>query len=224
MTTNTVAPQNMGKRLRWDENDGTYNVDIEDILQRIVALEKKGVTVVEKITTIEKTTSVFNVDLLIGMPFPYPKEEVPTGYIALKGQTITQDEYPKLFAMYGEVLPDMRGEFIRGWDNGRGIDPGRIIRSTQKGSAIAYDPTEDSKNIVSIINNSDTVLDTLDKQYEHAGYDLPANIGDRYEYLRVAAINQAYAHIDLYEDGEHAFRIGVARPKNTAYQYICLAG
>ncbi|MCV5084697.1 hypothetical protein OFB78_29265, partial [Escherichia coli] len=30
-------------------------------------------------------------------------------------------------------LPDLRGEFIRGWDDGRGIDAGRALLSIQAG-------------------------------------------------------------------------------------------
>ncbi|MBU0792307.1 MAG: tail fiber protein [Gammaproteobacteria bacterium] len=39
------------------------------------------------------------------------------------------------------VKPEIRGEFIRGVDDGRGVDPGRLVGSTQKGSLIAFDPT-----------------------------------------------------------------------------------
>ena len=37
----------------------------------------------------------------------------------------------------------LRGEFIRGWDNGRGVDPGRILASWQAATAIANMPYED---------------------------------------------------------------------------------
>ena len=40
--------------------------------------------------------------------------------------------YPELFAAMGTTaLPDLRGEFIRGWDHGRGIDAGRAILASQ---------------------------------------------------------------------------------------------
>ena len=49
--------------------------------------------------------------------------------IKLNGQPTTG--YPNLIPIYGSVLPDMRGEFVRGFDNGRGVDSGRGLLTTQ---------------------------------------------------------------------------------------------
>lgn len=64
-------------------------------------------------------------------PVPYPKNTPPTGYLMLMGQSINSSTYPILYSLYGATLPDLRGEFIRGWDNGRGKDSGRSILSAQ---------------------------------------------------------------------------------------------
>ena len=64
-------------------------------------------------------------------PIPYPKNTPPTGYLMLMGQSISSSTYPILYSLYGATLPDMRGEFIRGWDNGRGKDSGRSVLSSQ---------------------------------------------------------------------------------------------
>lgn len=42
-------------------------------------------------------------------------------------------------------LPDLRGEFIRGLDNGRGIDSGRVLGSKQKGTLATYDSIYNDK-------------------------------------------------------------------------------
>ncbi|HGB0331716.1 TPA: hypothetical protein ACIT12_004648 [Salmonella enterica subsp. enterica serovar Typhi] len=43
--------------------------------------------------------------------------------------------YPNLAKAYpANKLPDLRGEFIRGWDDERGIDPGRQLLEWQKGT------------------------------------------------------------------------------------------
>lgn len=64
-------------------------------------------------------------------PVPYPKNTPPTGYLMMMGQSISSSTYPILYSLYGATLPDMRGEFIRGWDNGRGKDSGRSVLSSQ---------------------------------------------------------------------------------------------
>ena len=64
-------------------------------------------------------------------PIPCPISTPPTGYVAMVGQAIDATTYPILTSLYGNNLPDMRGVFIRGWDNGRGLDSGRALRSYQ---------------------------------------------------------------------------------------------
>ncbi|EPU2804899.1 phage tail protein, partial [Escherichia coli] len=52
------------------------------------------------------------------------------------GAPFSAQEYPELAKAYPtNKLPDLRGEFIRGWDDGRGVDTGRGILSAQ-GDAI----------------------------------------------------------------------------------------
>lgn len=72
-----------------------------------------------------------SLDPMIYAPIPYAKTTAPAGYLLMMGQAISAATYPKLYALYGANLPDMRGMFIRGWDNGRGIDSGRGILTTQ---------------------------------------------------------------------------------------------
>ena len=64
-------------------------------------------------------------------PIPYPLTTPPKGYITLMGQVISQSSYPILFSLYGSTLPDLRGVFIRGLDNGKGYDTGREILTYQ---------------------------------------------------------------------------------------------
>ncbi|MBD2803510.1 tail fiber protein [Xenorhabdus sp. ZM] len=69
----------------------------------------------------------------VGIPIPWPLSKPPSGYIECRGQAFPADKYPLLALAYPSgLLPDLRGEFIRGWDNGRGIDSGREILSFQQ--------------------------------------------------------------------------------------------
>ncbi|WP_422616003.1 phage tail protein [Photorhabdus caribbeanensis] len=71
----------------------------------------------------------------IGVPMPYPHKYAPVGYLTCNGQTFDKSLYPKLAEAYPNGrLPDLRGEFIRGWDDSRGVDMERACGSWQPAS------------------------------------------------------------------------------------------
>jgi phage-related tail fiber protein len=66
----------------------------------------------------------------------------PTGWIKANGAAISRSTYADLFAAIGTTygsgdgsttfnIPDLRGQFPRGWDDGRGVDSGRSFASSQ---------------------------------------------------------------------------------------------
>lgn len=73
--------------------------------------------------------------LPIGIIVPYWGNTAPPGFLPCSGQTITSSAFPELVTFLGgtisAVIPDLRGEFLRGWDNGRGVDSGRDVGSVQ---------------------------------------------------------------------------------------------
>ncbi len=70
--------------------------------------------------------------LPVGVPVPWPSATPPTGWLKCNGAPFSAEEYPELAKAYPtNKLPDLRGEFIRGWDDGRGVDNGRSILSSQ---------------------------------------------------------------------------------------------
>lgn len=72
----------------------------------------------------------------VGIPQPWPLTSAPLGWLICNGAAFDKALYPYLAAAYPSgKLPDLRGEFIRGWDAGRGVDAGRAIFSAQ-GDAI----------------------------------------------------------------------------------------
>ncbi len=74
--------------------------------------------------------------LPVGVPVPWPSATPPTGWLKCNGAAFSAEEYPELAKAYPtNKLPDLRGEFIRGWDDGRGVDAGRDLLSSQ-GDAI----------------------------------------------------------------------------------------
>lgn len=66
----------------------------------------------------------------------------PTGWLKANGAAVSRSTYATLFAAIGTTfgagdgsttfnVPDLRGEFIRGWDDARGVDTGRVFGSAQ---------------------------------------------------------------------------------------------
>jgi len=76
----------------------------------------------------------------------FARNSAPTGWLKANGAAISRTAYADLFAAIGTTfgagdgfntfnLPDLRGEFVRGWDDGRGVDSGRVFGGAQ-GDAI----------------------------------------------------------------------------------------
>jgi len=77
-----------------------------------------------------------------GMLAPFAHQTVPTGWLKANGAVVSRTTYAGLFAAIGTTygigdgattfkLPDLRGEFIRGWDDGRLVDSGRVFGTAQ---------------------------------------------------------------------------------------------
>ncbi|MBQ0398103.1 tail fiber protein [Providencia rettgeri] len=75
-------------------------------------------------------------DYPVGSPIPWAQSTAPSGFLVCNGQSFNKTTYPLLAKAYPSgILPDLRGEFIRGLDAGRNIDSGRAVLSAQ-GDAI----------------------------------------------------------------------------------------
>lgn len=58
----------------------------------------------------------------IGAPIPWPTDTPPDGYAIMEGQTFDKSAYPKLAVAYPSgVIPDMRGQTIKGKPSGRSV-------------------------------------------------------------------------------------------------------
>jgi microcystin-dependent protein len=72
----------------------------------------------------------------------YAAQTAPTGWLKANGALVSRFIYPELFAAIGTTfgagdgsmtfqLPDLRGEFVRTWDDARGVDASRAFGSSQ---------------------------------------------------------------------------------------------
>jgi len=95
-----------------------------------------------------------------GSVFCLAVNTVPTGYVKCNGASYSRTgTYAALFAIigttYGAVdgshfnVPELRGEFIRGFDDSRGVDSGRSINDPQGGENLQHNHTASSNASVS---------------------------------------------------------------------------
>lgn len=86
----------------------------------------------------------------VGAVLAFPTGIVAPGYLELDGSVQSIATYPDLAAFLGTTynkgnegagnfrLPESRGEFLRGWDHGRGVDAGRGVGTTQAEAFAAH--------------------------------------------------------------------------------------
>lgn len=102
----------------------------------------------------------------------FAQSAAPAGWLKCNGAAVSRTTYPDLFAEIGTNhgvgdgtttfnVPEVRGEFFRAWDDGRGIDSGRTIGSAQAESVgpvqvklstlteINHDATDDGDRTIS---------------------------------------------------------------------------
>ena len=76
----------------------------------------------------------------------------PSGYLKANGATVNRVTYSDLFTAVGVtfgagngsttfVLPDLRGEFLRAFDDGRGVDSGRTFGTAQAAQVLEHTHT-----------------------------------------------------------------------------------
>ncbi|ELJ8292947.1 tail fiber protein [Enterobacter roggenkampii] len=137
--------------------------------------------------------------LPVGVPVPWPTTSAPAGWLKCNGAAFTAAQYPKLALAYPTmVLPDLRGEFLRGWDDGRGADSGRTLLSAQSGSVIRQSagPTASSTSN-------------------------PANVWDSESFDSITS--QTLWGVINATTQVAGGRVGTVRPRNIAFNYIVRA-
>ncbi|MGY2923772.1 phage-related tail fiber protein [Ewingella americana] len=144
----------------------------------------------------------------VGVPLPWPTATPPAGWLKCNGAAFDKAKYPQLATAYPSgVLPDLRGEFIRGWDDSKGVDAGRELLSFQEGTIVSGFDDNDTGDISSLGLTEDGYGDPLSS----AQWDKikgkkwittsPVTASQRYEW---------WAYV-------------VSRPRNVAFNYIVRA-
>ena len=144
--------------------------------------------------------------LPVGVPVPWPSATPPTGWLKCNGAAFSAEEYPELAKAYPtNKLPDLRGEFIRGWDDGRGIDTNRSLLSSQ-GDAL--------RNIIGAL------VDVRFNTYpSDSGVFTTSVIGD----ASSDSIKGGYAKRVTFDASRVVPTANENRPRNIAFNYIVRA-
>lgn len=95
---------------------------------------------------------------MVGVPIDWPLAQMPQDiwpdcgmfFLSAAGQSFNKTTYPIAAQLYPSgVMPELRASFIRGWDNGRGVDPGRALLSFQAFQTRALPMAEGQSDITS---------------------------------------------------------------------------
>ncbi|EJL4050379.1 phage tail protein [Escherichia coli] len=159
--------------------------------------------------------------LPVGVPVPWPSATPPTGWLKCNGAAFSAEEYPELAKAYPtNKLPDLRGEFIRGWDDGRGVDSGRTILNSQGDAIRNITGTIGARHEISALNffgngsgaffgNDEGMYDSVVIKAESTGKS-SVSMTDRH----------IYANLDVSRVVPTATE---NRPRNIAFNYIVRA-
>ncbi|WP_346672829.1 phage tail protein [Escherichia coli] len=146
--------------------------------------------------------------LPVGVPVPWPTATPPAGWLQCNGATFTKEQYPVLARVYPTLrLPDLRGEFIRGWDGGRKVDTGRALLSFQEGTIVSGFDDNDTGDISSLGST----------QY---------GFGDALTSNQLGVLNGKKWIFDASSKGAQRYDWWAyvsARPRNIAFNYIVRA-
>lgn len=119
--------------------DGRYLVksnNLADVPNKASAREIIGVYSKQEVLDLLNTIAP------AGEVAPFATTTPPSGWLMCNGEAVSRVTFSRLFAAIGTRfgvgngtstfnLPDLRGEFVRGWDGGRLVDPQRVIGSAQ---------------------------------------------------------------------------------------------
>lgn len=162
-----------------------------------------------------------------GLIGAFARADAPAGWLKANGAAVSRTSYAALFAAIGTRfgagdgsttfnLPEARGEFVRGLDDGRGIDVGRVLGSWQASQNLAHTHTA-----TAAVGGAHTHTFTINRQgssADHRVLDMPPG--------RTGSEGTAKVAVDAAGDHTHAITVGEsggaeARSRNIAF-LLCI--
>ena len=149
--------------------------------------------------------------LPVGVPVPWPSATPPTGWLKCNGAAFSAEESPELAKVYPtNKLPDLRGEFIRGWDDGRNVDSGRALLSQQSDAMQKISGTVTDNSMGASASGSGAITITGEAGITYYASATPSS---SYIYYRKIGIDSSLVARTANEN----------RPRNIAFNYIVRA-
>ncbi|MBP2856120.1 phage tail protein [Dickeya oryzae] len=189
-------------------------------------------------SAIESSTKLkLDINDIVGIPQPWPQATAPAGWLKCNGQSFDKSRYPRLAQVYPSgVLPDLRGEFIRGWDDGRGVDgvSDRQLLSREPATLVCTAIGPDALHQVVIegsVSNSATIADfnaglgadfVSDTDYASTLRGVSASSADL-SYIGNSAGVRSEVSMNRPLNSNNGAIFGGMRPRNIAFNYIVRA-
>ena len=165
---------------------------------------------------------------------------VPSEYLKCNGAAVSRSTFSELFAIIGTTwgagdgsstfnVPDLRGEFVRGWDDGKGTDSSRSFASFQHSNNGAHSHSTNATTTINPANHNHVFPgdDQLGGQANNQGgwtnrttgnfpYDARSSTsGGGIIYRTSDESLSAATTVTVHQDGGNE-----ARPRNIAMMYV----
>lgn len=185
--------------------------------------------------------ATINNTIPVGAVMAFATRTAPAGWLVCNGEIVPkgngtiQNQTANFELLWGAVgssfgslgqLPDLRGEFVRGWDDGREVDKGREMGSKQKGTAVIVDPNRSTVTVCTPINRVDKSGGNLSTNWldlsgscGDIGVDHVVNARDTWPNLLNSYQNTTVTSGSAIELHTGGFGTGSARPRNVALLY-----
>ena len=166
----------------------------------------------------------------VGTILTFGASTPPSGFLECNGSAISRSTYASLFSILSTThgagdgsstfnLPDLRGQFVRGWDNSAGVDASRVFGSTQTDQNKNHTHTTDSVTLTGGIRK-------ISEGFLAGGSatGVFTKTSDGNNSITGSSSTSPVGGVDF--DGTHSHTISSsgggteARPKNVALMYI----
>lgn len=153
-----------------------------------------------------------------GAVMHFARSTPPAGWLKANGAAVSRSTYEALFTAIGTTfgagdgastfnLPDLRGEFVRGWDDARGVDGGRAFGSFQDGQNESHTHGASTNSTGAHTHSGTTATDGSHAHNDNGGLYTNSNI-EVGTGATVRGVNNSSVNLDAAGSHNHSFTTG----------------